>query len=180
MTIFLSFYCLLNDAPYADIAILYNTHDFKTLRYERNEKLETYILQRVLDFWENLQKGIAPEAVNIDDIRLKNSELYKMMSNEKCLTLQSKDKLFYDLQEYQEKSAHIKELTKELEEKRLEIDHTISDYQRVEDDHNKTLLTYRFSKTREVCDVGRLRKEFPEVWEQVKKETTASRRLIIK
>lgn len=63
--------CLITDATRGYCAVLIGGMEYKQFTYERDKVLEELILKADIEFWECVQKRIAPDPINTSDCRLK-------------------------------------------------------------------------------------------------------------
>jgi putative phage-type endonuclease len=62
-------YRLVLDAKFVDIAVLIGGNDFRTYRYMKNQRLESKILERLVNFWkENVEPCRPPEPKTRKDV----------------------------------------------------------------------------------------------------------------
>ena len=58
------------NAKKAYIAVLIGGNDYREFIYERDEELETYLIQGAKNFWEYVQKNVVPPPTQLSDLTL--------------------------------------------------------------------------------------------------------------
>lgn len=145
------------DVMYA--AALFKTQDtFRHYTFERNERLESIILQRQKDFWECVQTLTPPAPTTGDEV----ISLYGTMTDDKPIV--STHEIYETVRSLQS----IKESIKEAEEKKAEFEDAIKAYM----GKNSTLLsprglpcaTWKATKPINRFDTTRFKKEQEELY----------------
>ena len=170
--------CALSNASEGHIAVLSQTNTFNLFKYERNEKLEKMIIDKACNFWYQLQTNTPPHVTSEEDIKRFNQLLYGNTHQE---PYQATKEVIEALEAFKEVKEREKILSKELDEKKSHLVNLIGEYEEVIDEHQNTLLTYRYNAS-PTCrvDTYKLKSEFPEIYEQVLKVGSRIRSLRIK
>ncbi len=179
-----AFYRLITQAPEVIIVILSNTnrlHFFKYKRSEHNSRLEDYVLKQALNFWEHLKEGNPPRANCLEEIQIENRELYEKLEpqtfrldEEGC---EEKRAAYYKCLDSHLKVSVAKQ---NYERDKLTFLTMIKDFQSIKNDQEEEIVTYKFSAPVMRCDVNKLKKEYPDIWEKVRCSGDPRRSLLFK
>lgn len=66
----IAFYCAILNSPCAYLAVLIGGHDYREFKYTRDMALEESLVAAAKRFWECVQEGIEPPAMNHSDLKL--------------------------------------------------------------------------------------------------------------
>lgn len=167
-------YMMVLDRQRAWIAVLIDGRDFRIYCVDRNEKLIGIIRDRCRKFWnEHVLAGVPPEPTTKQDIET----LYKAGGHEGIVTAAP------DVEEEARSLAGLKqqkkELDKEIEAHENEIKKAIGEAaELVRASDGKTIATWK-STTSKRFDGKAFEADYPDLYEQYKKENT-SRRFLVK
>lgn len=131
-------YCLTTNSKGAKIVVLIGGNDYRELTYNRDTELENKILSACCDFWSAVQKDIAPEPVNINDLKL----MYPQHKVDKVIHCDNDNVLqkVLGLQEIKTKEKELNALEKEY---RFEIMHYMQDGECLVDTSGTPLITWK-------------------------------------
>lgn len=133
-------YCGVKNADNAHIAVLIGGNDYIEFRYQRNFKLESYLIEACKSFWERVQTKTPPDPSNVLDLKL----LFPT-SREGALKEASQD-IKLKLLEIDRIKEESKEISKKEEALKFELIRYLEDSEALTDKDGKILATYKSNK----------------------------------
>jgi len=151
-------YCIVTGADRCHIAVLINGTDFRTYIYERNPRLEDYLINEERKFWsEHVLKEVAPLPKTEAEVK---ALVGLMVKDEPIIATPNVESAMY---EYNSLERDIKELEKEQSRLRNEICVFMNDKQLLLDGHGRPLLRWKLSKGRSNFDRAALKEAHPDI-----------------
>lgn len=157
-------YAIVLNAAYVDLAVLIDSHDYRIYRYERNQALEEKLIEHEKKFWfDHVLKNVPPLPINNQDaVKLWNSSVSGMVTANSII---------------QQKIAELKEVkdqTKQLEEKKSQIELLIKQYLRNDDtlvdSFGAKIATWKSYEMARL-DAEALKKEAPDIYKKFVKKS---------
>jgi len=167
-------YAMVTDAERMHVGVLFKaTDEFRKYSFERNERLESIILEKEKLFWECVQTMTAPEPDNGDEVM----SLYGTDVLEDMVVASG------DVEIAVGKLKAVKTHIKELEESQKELESVIKAAM-----GNKTILmgqqrrlaTWNVCSGRTLLDSKKLENDYPEAYDSCLKKSPDYRMLLIK
>lgn len=171
-----AFQCLLSDASEAHIAILKGT-SFMVSKYERNQNLEKIVLDKALEFWGRVQERNPPPCRGEEDIKMRNEKIIKSISGEPLI---AKGFTLEKINKFKEIKEEYDIIKKKYESAKVDLINDIHTHELIIDENGDALATYKYNKSREMIDKDKLKKEYPDIYERVRKQCSPARPLLIK
>lgn len=167
-------YRILYDAAKVDVAVFFGGADFQIFTYEKNEKLEQFLIKKEKDFWEkNVLAGVPPEPQTLEDVK----KTWQFSEPGKTIAATE------DMKKLVERLNELKTVRKELEESesdlKLEIQKYIGGCEILCDQNSGEVLATFKSSQRSSLDSKGLKEKHPDIFEQFQK-TTNTRTFLIK
>lgn len=135
-----AFYCSVMNAKGAHIAVLIGGNEYREFKYTRDLELEKTIIDSAVVFWEAVQNGTQPEAINMSDIKL----LYPTTKAESSITIDLETKKpLQVLRETRDKISKDKTI---LEDAKLKIMRYMKDNEVLLDEKGEDLITWKLTK----------------------------------
>ncbi len=178
-----AFYCELSDAEKAYIAVFTtSTKPLHIYTYERNEALQTHIIDKSVEFWEKyIIKNIAPPVSSISDISTKNKILFHLKENDELKELTFNTEQEALLNEYKEAKENYEFYKKQKEKLKIKLYEDIKDYHIINDENGNALMTYKFNKRGSIkIDRKYLQEKYPDIYNKVAITTAPMRVMRIK
>lgn len=168
---------LVMGLEWIDLAVVFKENErFKYFHIKRNHEFCEKLVNTARHFWyEYVLKGVPPEPTSIDDCR----ELYPTYIDGAFLAVENNPFLIDDLKQLKEVRKQIKSLKKAEE-------NIISKVMKIMQENEKLLykgqplITWRTSKDGTTVDDKLLAEKFPDIYNQVLKEKSGSRRFLFK
>lgn len=135
-----AYYCHMTSADSATIAVLIGGNDYREYVYTRDVELEESIIDAAHQFWDAVQNNIAPEAVNIADVKLMHP---KHDPDTIVMVNYETDSRINDLAIIKEKIKSLKNLE---EEHKFEIAKFMGKAECITDLEGKPLVTFKANK----------------------------------
>lgn len=166
-------YMMITGLPAADIAVLFSYSNFKIYNVFADYELHALMLNKEVEFWNNVQKGVAPDPVSAEDARMKfpKSTASIVTAGPEVVELHERIKGL---------SAQGKDIETQLEQAKTEVMTFLGENDTVVDQAGRQLFTWKSSKPREGFDKDLLKLEMPEVYRKYVKEGASSRRFLTK
>lgn len=168
----LHYYCQLQhylsvlNYSFGYIAVLIDGRDYHEHRFERDDSFIETMNERLIYFWnENVQKRIAPAAINSDDIK----RLYKQ--SKELSTIEAD---FTALQTFKE-LLHIKDQIKELEKEKEAKEFILQNYMQENEaltSDDKILCTWK-SSIRNSFDSKKFKEDHADLYSQYMKQSNS-------
>ena len=166
-------YMLITGLSAADIAVLFGGTDFKIYNVFADYELHALMLNKEVEFWNNVQNGVAPDPISAEDARMKfpKSTASIVAAGPEIVELHERIKVL---------SAQGKDIESQLEQAKTEVMTFLGENDTVVDQAGRQLFTWKSSKPREGFDKDLLKLEMPEVYRKYVKEGASSRRFLTK
>ena len=160
-------YMRLTGVPVCSVAVLIGGNDFRMYRIDRNEEAITAIVEKCRVFWfDYVKKGVAPEPIDIDDIR----HLYK---REVGPMLEASAEAAIAIGEYRNLKGQADSIKKQMEAVATQIAGFIGENEGLLLDGKKA-VTFK-AQSRATFDSKKLKKDDPELWIKYVGQTAPSR-----
>lgn len=167
-------YLMMTGCDHIDLAVLFGNADFRIYSIKRDQELETILIEKALDFWNNyVQTNIPPPASSEADCRhlfTKETNSKRIEASQHTLqTLKELEALQTDISEKEEKVSQIKQ-------------HIMQYMQDAEElvFEEKVIASWKTPKPSLKLDTKRLSTEHPEWLAPYQQLVSSSRRLLIK
>lgn len=167
-------YRILYDAFKVDVAVYFGGSDFCIYTYQKNEKLEKYLVEKEKFFWENhVLAQVPPEPTSLEDVK----KMWEFSEPQK--TICSDDMVL----KFMDSLKQIKQIKKELEDSENDLKLKIQSFMKDSEIlcshlNGEILATFKSSK-RNGLDQKLLKEKFPEIFDSAQK-TTDCRTFLIK
>lgn len=160
-------YMRLTSVPVCYVAVLIGGNDFRMYKICRNEEAITAIVEKCRVFWfDYVKKGVAPEPIDIDDIR----HLYK---REVGPMLEASAEAAIAIGEYRNLKGQADSIKKQMEAVATQIAGFIGENEGLLLDGKKA-VTFK-AQSRATFDSKKLKKDDPELWIKYVGQTAPSR-----
>ncbi|MBR1784008.1 MAG: YqaJ viral recombinase family protein [Bacteroidales bacterium] len=155
--------------------VLTNPDGFGYQFFEYSEEIFSAAVEVCREFWQNcILGGKDPEPVNARDI------IRKYPSHITGKTITASQDTIALLSELKELKATKKELETEIDEMTDKVKAMFTDEEAMIDMDGHVLATYKASAGRKTVDSKKLQSDYPEIYEEVLKQSAGSRTLSIK
>ena len=128
------------NADSAHIAVLIGGNDYRQFKYTRDLELENKIIDAACSFWDAVQSGIAPEPVNLSDMK------YKFPSSVPDKSKKISPEISACLNDLSEVQRQIKELTFTQDAGKLNVMQYLEDSEYLLDENDSVLATWKTNK----------------------------------
>jgi len=175
--------CEITGADKADIVVWYEVNKpFHVYHYTANKALQQSIIKRAVNFWENhIVKNVPPPVTSQEDISEMNARLFHLRKHEVERTTIFNEEQIALLNEFKEAKEAVKKAEEKERHLKTRLYENIKDYDVVFDERNEKLLTYKFnSKGTMTINKELLKTKYPDIYEEVTKESVFVRQLRIK
>jgi putative phage-type endonuclease len=167
-------YMMLTNINRTDLAVLFGNTDFRIYEIHRDPELETMVIQKVVEFWEeHVLKDIPPPATSENDYK----QLFSKSSQSKSM----------------EASSETTQLIRKLQQLNIEIERHESEVSQIKQTimgqmqdaeiltyQGQTIATWKAPKASFRLDSKKLASEHPDLAQQYQVAIQNSRRLTIK
>ncbi len=137
----IAFYCSILNSPCAYLAVLIGGSDYREFKYTRDMELESNLIDAARTFWECVQAGIEPPAMNHSDLKL----LYPRHNPNK--TVKITPTIAQELTSLASVRVKIKELDSIETKYKFAIMQYMQEAECLQDDSGKILATWKSNKT---------------------------------
>lgn len=172
-------YMMVTGRKICDVAVLIRGNDFRIYTVKEDTELQKMLYSKEKQFWDNLQKGIKPEATTTEDV-------VKLFPKALKDPIKANDKTIENIQKIATLNKDIKQLEEQKEKIVFDIKNYIGEHDGIQIDGH-TVVTYKNTKDKIIKDWDNIEKEvvklFPDVAaiiQQNTKSVCGSRRLLIK
>lgn len=167
-------YMAITGCTNAHIAVLIGNSDFRVYQIERDERLETLVIEKAKRFWlDHVLAGVPPAPSSLGDMRL----LYPNEAQDQ--TLQASPELIDSLQQLRSLQSESKALEGKSEKLKLQIMQAMGEAQSL-CIGSQVLATWKSPKPSQRIDTTLLKNQFPEVALQCTVTSPAARRFLVK
>jgi len=135
-----AFYCSVTNAKSAHIAVLIGGNEYREFKYTRDLDLEKTIIDAAVRFWEAVQNGTQPEAINMTDLKLM---FPNTVTNS---TISTNSEITNTLGVLRETRVKMGELEKIENKVKFEIMNYMKDKECLVDNDNNALITWKLTK----------------------------------
>lgn len=141
-----AWYCMVLDAPYADIAVLVGGNDFRIYKYTRTPSFENLLLRKAEDFWVNhVQKNMPPACTTLRDF----DTLYKISETSHDAAVAT-PQTYDEIDEYLNLQRDLKEKQARLDELKFSILMSMGTRETLVDAHGQIIATYKSIKRKTI------------------------------
>lgn len=159
-----AYYAMLSDADRVDVPVLFSNWQYACFTYWRDYELEDRIKKAVIDFWNNhIVAGIPPEPSTPAELQA----VYPKIENTK--TIKADNEIRETVSLWQETSLRRRELEKQEEKLKIEIQRFMGDAGILDSGFCKVALKER-TATR--LDTGALKEAMPELYKEYSNDNT--------
>lgn len=168
-------YCAVGNYDRAYIAVVFSQkREMRWYTYERNLALEAKLIEKERHFWfENVQKDIAPEATNSDDILA----FFKETTSTPVVAIDEIEESIARLVDANENIKVWEEIANALKENMKLF---MRDADTLTDNSGKILATWKYTKPIKGFDKNALKKEMPDIYDKFVIEGDKQRRFNLK
>jgi putative phage-type endonuclease len=169
-----AWYMAITDCTRADIAVLIGNQDFRLYRIQRDEKLESLMLDQAKRFWfDHVLAGVPPQPQTVDDVKL----LFPQEDPDK--TLEASPEVVDALQQLKTLQNTSKALEEKAEAVKSKIMQAMGQAEKLS--HNgQVLATWKCPKPTQRIDTQAIKTRYPNIVKECSVITPASRRFVIK
>jgi len=163
-------YCLIasefKEILGADIAALGNGNQFRIYHYNRNEKLEKAIIDRVKFFWhENVLAKIPPQPTTLNDL----SRFWKSVEGK---SITAPDSLYLKWSELSNVAKTISDLSEKENLLKAEIQKEMADAETLLDNMGNKIVSWK-TQTKKLLDQRKLKEGFKQIYDDCCKESVS-------
>ena len=167
-------YMAITGCTTAHIAVLIGNSDFRTYRIEREQKLESMVIEQAKRFWfDNVLEGVPPAPKNSNDARL----LFPTETPER--TLQASHDLIERLNALRKNGEEVKKLEDESDQLKTQIMQAMGDAEQLVHG-SQVLATWKSTKPAQRIDTATLKKQFPDIAQLCTQISPTTRRFVLK
>lgn len=159
-----AYYAMLSDADRVDVPVLFSNWQYECFTYWRDYEYEALIKQAVIDFWNNhIVTGIPPEPSTPAELQA----VYPKIEDAK--TIKADNKIRETVSLWQETSLRRKELEKQEEKLKIEIQNFMGDAGILDSGFCKVALKER---TTSRLNTGALKEAMPQLYREYSNDNT--------
>ncbi|WPX99898.1 YqaJ-like viral recombinase C-terminal domain protein (plasmid) [Candidatus Megaera polyxenophila] len=155
---------MLSNADRVDVPVLFSNWQYACFTYWRDSEFEARIKEAVIDFWNNhIVAGIPPEPSNPAELQV----IYPKIEDAK--TIKADNEIREKVSLWQEASIKRKELEKQEEKLKIEIQRFMGDAGILDSGFCKVALKER---TASRLDINSLKATMPELYQEYSNDNT--------
>jgi len=159
-----AYYAMLSNADRVDVPVLFSNWQYACFTYWRDSEFEARIKEAVIDFWNNhIVAGIPPEPSNPAELQV----IYPKIEDAK--TIKADNEIREKVSLWQEASIKRKELEKQEEKLKIEIQRFMGDAGILDSGFCKVALKER---TASRLDINSLKATMPELYQEYSNDNT--------
>lgn len=161
-------YMAVMSAPVCDVAVLIAGRDFRIFSVEADKELQDILIEKERAFWDLVEAGTPPDPFTTDDA----SRKWRNATAKKIVQASAGDVATWT--KLQGVRAQMKALEEEEDKLKTSLMATMKDAVSLKHD-GKTLVSWSVAKARQTLDTQRIRKEYPDIYDECLKTGVPSR-----
>jgi putative phage-type endonuclease len=155
-------YLMLNNFEWCDMAVLIGGNDFRIYHIEPDKELQNIILEKELEFWDLISRGLLPKPITGTDV----SKIYPRHAD---TSITATAELMEVVERIGELASRKKEMDKELDKHNTIVMEFMAENAVLVNADGEKLFQYKLQNVAGFDENG-LKTEYPEIWQKCQSE----------